>query len=220
MLHALLFLQSSLGSCLTLRGGSGQDIGRAMSACSEAGGGTVRLSAGNFSLFSATDLAPSILLSGLSDVNLAGDGALDAPCASHSSRLILQDLAAGFSITNCSNITFSNFLVASARLPYTFGRCTAVGPTSAVIRFDPSAYPFPSARNTAPYLFKALAIMEFDTSLKAPPHGGTDIYTQNDPISIALGPAADEITLLRDFRSQLFVGSDYVVRHAIYGGDA
>ena len=96
MLHALLFLQSSLGSCLTLRGGSGQDIGRAMSACSEAGGGTVRLSAGNFSLFSATDLAPSILLSGLSNVNLAGDGALDAPCASHSSRLILQDLAAGF----------------------------------------------------------------------------------------------------------------------------
>jgi hypothetical protein len=78
-------------------------------------------------------------------------------------RLVLQQLAAGFSIGQGSNITLRQLHVDMARLPYTLATATKINATSVVFSFDPSVYPFPAG---SPWLYKALAIMEYDAGCR------------------------------------------------------
>ena len=76
---------------------------------------------------------------------------------------MLQQLAAGFSVSGGSNITIRRLHVDAARLPYTLGVLDALTATTATFTFDEKVYPFgaDAPQPAMPWLLKALAVMEY-----------------------------------------------------------
>lgn len=111
-------------------------IAKSLMDCSASGGGTVTLSAGIYHCNDAAiaDHQPMLKLSGLKNVALvgatsSGDFHATGPDPT-ATTLLIYGMKAAFSISSSSNIQITNIQIDMERQPYTFGKCTAVTPTS------------------------------------------------------------------------------------------
>jgi hypothetical protein len=197
----------------------GSAITAALNGCSAAGGGIVQLRAGvyhlNDSLISSPDLSCLIKLDGLSNVVLAGaGGAGRGPDPTATSTLLIHGLRGAIWVHNSTNIRFEHLDIDMARVPYTFGKCTAVTPASMTLQFDPQKYSFEG--DLQPWQMQVSDVNEFDTG-NWRMNGSTGLSTLRSFLPIELdGPHQLTLRGLGSMQG-LRVGKWYVLRNTYYG---
>jgi hypothetical protein len=96
---------------------------------------------------------------------LIGEGETASESSKYSQRridptattLLVHGLRGGFSLNDAVDIKLSGFQMDMARMPYTYGHCTAATPSSMTVQFDAALYPFDAstvAQN--PWLLKVI----------------------------------------------------------------
>ena len=218
----------------------GEYIAAHLNACSDSGGGIVELKAGVFELIdpSAPPLAPLVSLSNLKNVELRG--ATHASNGSAATTLRLHGIPSAFSLSDSTNVTFSNLAVDMARLPYTYGKCVAAGPDHFTVSYDPNIYPFPqqgaaSSLNfngnevDAEWLSRVQAVLEFDPKTWRCAEAGIDVYSPSPDKPFAGSWNSGRSSNVSTYTLQgvgtsnsarIAPGAYFVLRHQVYGGNA
>lgn len=207
-------------------------ITQAVMRCSQSGGGTVHLAAGTYHLNDTGaafgQFAPMLQLGGVHNVVLAGHpGAAYAssgyqqPNADPSATtLLIHGLRGGVLLQDSSGVTFSGLQVDMARMPYTYGRCTAATGSTMTVQFDSTAYPYDADSVTRnPWLMQVTDVNLFDTFNWRIGEGSTIAASllHEDFFAVHLD-APGQLTLQGIGLSQgIVVGSDYLLRNTYYG---
>lgn len=125
----------------------------AFASCAGAASCVVTLDAGGEYLFTGNVFQTLVEVVGQSNVALEGNGA----------TLRMADIANLIYLTQCRNVTLSNFFVDMVRLPFTYGQVTASNATWSSVAFNATDYPFDAQAVAAyPWLLVAQGIMSFD----------------------------------------------------------
>lgn len=196
----------------------GATIAAAMRACSRQAGGTVVLGPGIFHLNDTlvTEMAPLITLSNIRGVALVGSSGSNRTNQG-TTQLLIYGARAGFALDNVQQVRFADFEIDMVRLPYTYGRCTAVTANSFTITFDPAVYPFASP--VPAYLTKIMSIMEFDPLTWRMAQDPIDIYATSNPFSATVNLANSTLTVhgIGSTQDQRFrVNASFILRHQVW----
>lgn len=209
----------------------GAAIARAVEACSAAGGGTVHLLPGTYTLNDTAIplMQPVVAVTNIRNVVLRGSTSVLHTDHSHASPsptptrtlLMLVGPRAGFSINNSSNVTFADFDVDTSRPMYTYGRCVTATDLGFTVEFNTTSYPFPVHTSSSSWLQEVGAVLEFDPVHWRPAEAGLDVYATASPLRGSVSsPGRYTVSTPRGGQQVAArVGAYYILRHEVYSGN-